>query len=333
MFLRPVLVPKPWGGSALADLGRDLPAGVAVGESWDVADLDPATTSVEDPASRVADGPHAGKRLADLVAQDRHALLGLARPAPGGRFPLLVKHLDAREHLSVQVHPPTEVLARHPGAVHKTESWVVVAAGPGAELFLGLREGTRLGDVEAACGTHDLVPLLRRVPARVGDVHHVPAGLVHALGAGVVVAEVQSPSDTTYRMYDWARESGRPPRQLHCEAAMDCVRASWDVNIGPVPALGGTGPLVADDQYEMSRASRPRGGPVTVPARATARVVVVVTGRLTGEALPRDLPAGGVVVLPAAWEGELSAAPGTSWLDVDLPVPADAPPGGQAPTA
>lgn len=320
LHLDPVIVPKPWGGRRLAALGRRLPDGVDVGESWDVADLDPADTGVADPASRVVGGPHDGARLADLVDSHRRELLGDAAPTPGGRFPLLVKHLDAREHLSVQVHPTAEVLDRLPGARLKTESWIVVAADPGADLFLGVVDGVSADDVEKAAGTPDLVPMLRRVPARVGDVHHLPAGLLHALGAGVLVAEPQTPSDTTYRLYDWTEEYGRAPRTMHLEEGVLSLRSAWHLNEAPPPPVAGDGVVVDTEHYAVTR-TRSAGGPVQVPARATARVVVVVEGGVSGRDLSHPLGPGGVVVLPAAWSGDLDALPGTTWLDVDLVSP------------
>jgi mannose-6-phosphate isomerase len=318
LVLVPRLVEKPWGGRHLADLGRTLPDGVMVGESWDVADLDESVTAVPDPVSRVASGPYAGWTLTELIADHRDALLGQAEPTAAGRFPLLVKHLDARENLSVQVHPSPAVLDRQPGAHLKTESWVVVHAEPGAELMLGVVEGVTPDDFEAAFGTPAVVPMIRRVPARVGDVHHVPAGLLHALGAGVVVAEPQTPSDTTYRLYDWTEEYGRAPRELHRERAMECLRAEWDVNLHPpVPAVG-DGLLVDTPHYRISRTTAPLDGRTHVPQRLTARVVVVVTGSFAHEDLPAPLGPGGVVLLPAAWGGTFEVTEGTTWLDLDL---------------
>lgn len=318
--LDPVIVPKPWGGRRLAALGRRLPAGVDVGESWDVADLDPADTSVADPASVVASGPFAGSRLRDLVTSHREPLLGAASPAPGGRFPLLVKHLDAREHLSVQVHPTPAVLDRLPRARLKTESWVVVAAEPGAELFLGVVDGVGPDDVEKASGTSDLVPMLRRVPARVGEVHHLPCGLVHALGAGVVVAEPQTPSDTTFRLYDWTEEYGRAPRALHLDDGVLSLRSAWHVNEAPPSPVDGDGVVVDTEHYTVTRTRSTAGGRIAVPERDTARVVVVVEGGLSG-AGPDPLGPGGVVLLPARWSGVLDAEAGATWLDVDLVAP------------
>lgn len=318
LALIPRLVEKPWGGRRLADLGRDLPDGQLVGESWDVADLDPGGTSVPDPVSRVASGPHAGRTLAELIATEPEQLLGRTRATAGGRFPLLVKHLDAREHLSVQVHPSDAVLADQPGTHLKTESWVVVHAEPGAELMLGVVDGVAPDDVEAAFGTPDLVPMIRRVPAQVGDVHHVPAGLLHALGAGIVVAEVQTPSDTTYRLYDWTGEYGRAPRELHRERAMQCLRAEWEVNAHPPAAAAGDGLLVDTAHYRISRSRAAVAVEVDVPTRDHPRVVIGIAGLLGAGVLPAALGPAGVVLLPAGWSGSLPAAAGSEWLDVDL---------------
>ena len=318
LALSPVLVEKPWGGRRLADLGRDLADGVLVGESWDVADLDPSVTSVPDPVSRVAAGPHAGRTLAELVASEREKLLGGTSPTRDGRFPLLVKHLDAREHLSVQVHPSSAVLDSQPGAHLKTESWVVVHAEPGAELMLGVAEGVSPDDFEAAFGTPDVVPMIRRVPAAVGDVHHVPAGLLHALGAGIVVAEIQTPSDTTYRLYDWTEEYGRAPRDLHREHAMQCLRAEWGTNAHPPAAARGDGLLLDTPHYRISRSRADADRAVEVPARDSPRVVVGISGSLGAGVLPEAVGAAGVVLLPAGWSGTLPAEAGSEWLDVDL---------------
>ncbi|WP_336921727.1 type I phosphomannose isomerase catalytic subunit [Aquipuribacter sp. SD81] len=319
LLLTPVLVEKPWGGRRLGDLGRDLPPDAAVGESWDVVDLDGSATSQPSPVSRVAHGPYEDLTLTELVREHREAVLGRTRATEDDRFPLLFKHLDAREPLSVQVHPTPSVLADLPGARLKTESWVVVAADPGAELMLGLVPGTTPEQVEAALGTPALPPLLRRVPARVGAVHHVPAGLVHALGGGVVVAEPQTPSDTTYRLYDWTEELGRAPRETHVHEAMTCLRAAWDLNLDPPAAApAGDGLLVDTDAYRIARHTAPLGGRVHQPQRLHPRVVVVVTGALGHGLLPAPLGPGGVVLLPAAWGGTLDAARGTTYLEVDV---------------
>lgn len=317
LHLRPHLVVKPWGGRRLADLGRDLPPDEPVGESWDVADLAPEETSQGDAASRVVGGPHDGETLHELIASHGVELLGRAAPTSHGRFPLLVKHLDAAQHLSVQVHPPDCLLADHPSWTHKTESWVVVDAEPDAVMFLGVRDGVTLDDVTTAMGGPDLVDLLRPVPARRGDVHHLPAGLLHALGAGIVVAEVQTPSDTTFRLYDWTDEYGRRPRDLHLDEAATCLAAAWDVNVSPPPVRHDDGVVVDTDHYVIERHRRDDDDVVAVAARDAACVVIVLDGHLDGDEVGAT-PAGECVLLPASWSGEVRVAAGTVWLEAHL---------------
>ncbi|HSK90156.1 MAG TPA: type I phosphomannose isomerase catalytic subunit [Euzebyales bacterium] len=297
--LDPVLVPKPWGGRRLADFGKALPPDEMIGESWEVADLTEAPGSaVDDPRSRVAGGPLAGAALGDLVDRFGADLLGSAAPTAEGRFPLLVKFLDAREHLSVQVHPTEEYVARHPEARLKTESWYVIDAAPDAELFLDAVPGTTREQLGPVLGSPQIVPLLQRVPASAGDFHHLPAGLLHALGAGVLVAEVQTPSDTTFRVYDWTDEYGRPERDMHVTQAAETVM------IAPTGAAGlprqrrpGVRTLVVTDQYWI-REHVSAGGDVDLLRDAELRVLMVTRGRVTVDGAVLD--AGGTMVLPAA---------------------------------
>lgn len=306
--LDPVLVDKPWGGRALVDLGRVLPDGARIGEAWDVADLAAEQTPVPDPVSRVVGGPHDGRSLGDLVATHRNWLLGEVAPTDDGRFPLLVKLLDAREHLSVQVHPTPSTVG--PGEHLKTESWVVLHAEPGATIFVGLREGTTRDAFVAAAGTPGIVDLLRPVEVAVGDVVHLPTGTVHALGAGVVVAEVQTPSDTTYRFHDWTELYGRAPRQLHVASATLAALDAWEHNVGPVVRPRGDGVLVDEEAYRLTRVRLDAGGRTSDDA-AVPVVVVVLEGTptLDGEPLAR-----GAVRLVPAGEGWTLAGPGRCLL-------------------
>lgn len=343
LHLTPRLVAKPWGGRRLERFGRSLPAGATIGESWEVADLDPASTDVPDPVTRVASGPHAGRRLCELIARDRDALLGDA-PDLAGRFPLLIKLLDAREPLSVQVHPPEGYVSEHPGVALKTESWVVMAAEPGSQLMIGLVGGVTADRLAATLGTPAMLPLLRHVPAVVGDVHHLPAGTIHALGGGVVVAEVQTPSDTTFRLYDWSGNAGRPGRDLHLEAGRRAIEIGWEHNLQPVVAPAAAGaPSAADpaaaDVTVSSAAPTPSSAGMLVdtphyrldrhhldvtaerPVDAgVMRVVQVLEGDLGGDGFSVRLRVGGTVVLPAAWSGTLRAVGGpVTWLETTIP--------------
>lgn len=297
--LDPVLVPKPWGGRRLAEFGKDLPAGRMIGESWDVADLsDAAGSGVDDPHSRVAGGPFAGATLRDLIREFGVALLGSAASTADGGFPLLVKLLDAREHLSVQVHPHAGYVERHPSARLKTESWYVIDATPDAELFLDVVPGTSLDDLRPALGTRAVVDLLRRMPATSGDFHHLPAGLIHALGAGVLVAEVQTPSDTTFRIYDWNDEYGRPQRDLHLTEAAETVVVSPPGAIARTRRdAPGVRPLIATAQYWI-REHVSGGGRLQLLPRPEVRVLMVTRGRMVVDDV--QVVAGTTVVVPAA---------------------------------
>ncbi len=236
LFLEPILKEKVWGGTRLARLGKRLPEGALTGESWELADL--PTTSADGGGggaarSLVARGEMRGLTLADAMMAMGVNLMGTLRLSEQGGFPLLLKFLDARENLSVQTHPSPEYAAKHPGAHLKTESWYVVDAEPGAVIYKGLREGVRRDEFAARVKSGDVVKDLVAFPARPGDFHHLPSGTVHALGAGVLIAEIQTPSDTTFRVYDW----GRSGRALHLEQALECI----DFQGRPAPPVNSGG--------------------------------------------------------------------------------------------
>lgn len=201
------ILPKPWGGRALSTvLGIELPADIAVGETWELYDR-------PDGSSRIR-GSDA--TLQQLMQRDARGLLGRARPGRGGCFPLLLKYLDAREALSVQVHPDDEG-ARPERDGGKSEAWVVLGAGPAARIIRGVKPGVskpQLAEV-ARTGASGIAELLLSFAPSVGDCIYVPAGTVHAIGPDVVVFEVQQNSDVTYRLYDWGRQ-----REVHVDKAL-----------------------------------------------------------------------------------------------------------------
>jgi mannose-6-phosphate isomerase len=297
--LEPVLVERPWGGRRLAAFGKSLPADARIGESWELCDLpQEVAPHVDDPSSTVLDGPYAGARLRTLVSEQREALLGPVAPTAEGRFPLLFKLLDAREHLSVQVHPHEAYVATHAGARLKTESWYIVDADPRSVVYLDVIEGTTIDEIGAVMGTPGIVPLLGVRPAIPGAFHHVPAGRVHALGAGALVAEVQTPSDTTYRIYDWAAEYGRAPRQLHAEESMGSIILGQEAAFSlDATDAEGTRELVATGYYWM-REHRVHSGTSEL-ARTPGPVVLNVTrGSIRLGAL--DLVSGTTAIVPAS---------------------------------
>ncbi len=216
----PVLQAYIWGGRGLAErLGRALPDG-NVAESWEIAAHQDGTTAV-------ANGPWQGTPLTTLQAQLGLELVGrrAAWAQQRGKFPLLIKVLDAAEPLSVQVHPPDDYALAHEGnELGKTEMWVVLHAGPGAGVILGVAAGTTPADFRRAIDRGKLEPYLHHVPVQTGDVVCVPAGTLHAILGGALIAEIQQNSNTTYRVYDWNRlNADGHPRELHVEKAMDVI--------------------------------------------------------------------------------------------------------------
>lgn len=228
----PIYKEKVWGGMGLSrQFGRQLPSD-NVGESWEIAAHAHGT-------SVVANGPLQGKNLVELMALYGRELIGTALPQSNLKeFPLLLKIIDAHDYLSVQVHPDDEYAADHEvGEPGKWEAWYVVAAEPGAEIIYGLDPRTTRDDLRQAIDQGAFEQLLRRVPVQAGDIFDVPAGVVHALGKGVMVAEIQQNSDTVYRLYDWDRpgDDGNP-RPLHIKQALDVIQFSGQ-RTGMVPGL------------------------------------------------------------------------------------------------
>lgn len=210
----PVLVPKVWGGRKLAVVfGKDLPDDQPYGEAWEVADL-------PEGQSTVAGGEFDGATLGEMVDRFGHDLVGTA--APNGRFPLLVKLLDAARDLSVQVHPGPDQLTARPQAHSKDESWLILHTDPDASILHGLGFEVTVDEFRDAVDRGELMRLLHRVPVVPGDVFRVPPGTIHAICAGVALLEIQQPSDTTYRVYDYDRPGlDGKPRELHLEQALD----------------------------------------------------------------------------------------------------------------
>lgn len=304
--LEPILVERPWGGRRLARLGRSLPEAVLIGESWEIADLAIGGESPEALSTPVADGPLRGVSLAELIERYGAELLGSAEPTADGRFPILVKLLDARQHLSVQVHPPDDVARSDPAIRSKNESWYLIDAEPGSMLWFDILADVTDDDLARSLGGRGVVDLLGELPAEAGAFHHIPAGRVHALGAGVLVLEVQTPSDTTFRMYDWSEEYERPDRELHGPVALESIVRSDPAAVSlAAMSTPGVRALVSTPDYWMKE-HRTRTGRVSLDPRAELRVVTVARGRviLGGEILEtgasRILPASSKLLGPLA---------------------------------
>lgn len=302
-------------------LGRTVGGDEPIGESWELADL-PA--DVPGGRSTIVRGPGRGGTLRDLMDADRRAVLGDARPAADGGFPLLIKLLDAGRDLSVQVHPTPSYAAKHPGARLKTESWFVMDADPGARLLLGFRPefqpSPNPGDLRAAARDGRIVDMLQAVAATPGSCHTLPSGLCHALGGGILALEVQTPSDTTFRLYDWDRDG----RELHLDAAIACLGGAdapasaitesagrpavsdHDSAVSGRPAPDHAAPLARTSAYRMDLMGVGSGSTSTAtitPAadhRPSVVTVVAGAGRLEDDDGEIELAPGTTVLVPAA---------------------------------
>lgn len=209
---------RPWAWDGLRSVcGKTLPAGAQIGESWEVADLGPDVSVVKD-------GALAGASLRDLIGRFPDRMMGTGKH--GGRLPLLFKLIAAGEPLSIQVHPDDQYAAKqHPGACGKMEAWHILHAEPNAWIVLGLNRLTDRIELEALLAACEVEKLLHRIPVQAGQTYLVRPGIVHAVGPGIVLAEIQQSSDITYRLHDWGRNGlDGKPRELHLGDALNVVK-------------------------------------------------------------------------------------------------------------
>jgi mannose-6-phosphate isomerase len=289
----PIFKSAHWGGSRLRTLFGAPPSDDPTGEAWLLSDYG-------DSLSVVAEGSQTGKTLRQLLERSPERIIGHARMSQG-RFPILLKFIHARQPLSVQVHP-TDAKARElegPTAIGKTEAWVVLEADPIARLYTGLLPGTTPERLRQAIVAGEVEDLLFALAPSPSDCVFLPAGTVHAIGAGVVLFEIQQTSDITYRLFDWGR-----PRELHVEKGLACV----DFSLGPCrptyPTDEGHGRVRRIALAECEHFSLGRWD-TTQPFRAGAagkcRVLVGTGGQASLQYAGKDYPinVGDVLLLPA----------------------------------
>lgn len=282
----PIFKSMPWGGRRLPELvKRPAPDDKPVGEAWVLSDVDGSV-------SVVADGPLAGTSLRALLASDPAGVLGGAT-APLGRFPLLLKFIDARRELSVQVHPnDAQAAARKPGCGGKTEAWVILDANPTtSRVYSGFRPGVTEADFRAALDAKTVPDTLHAFTPRRGDGVFLDAGTVHAIGADILLFEVQQTSDITYRLYDWGRD-----RELHIEDGLACANFA----AGPCVPIRGGGSLVRCPYFTLDRVTS--ASPFRVGEAGACRAVVCVdgVGELAWGGSRYPLTTGDAYLLPAA---------------------------------
>jgi mannose-6-phosphate isomerase len=315
--LEPLFRRYLWGGRKLGTLlGKSIGEGSDYAESWEVVDRGADQ-------SRIVAGPFAGMSLGELMSTHGAELLG--RHYPQLRFPLLLKFLDCNKTLSVQVHPDDKMAARlNPPDLGKTEAWVVLAADLGSLIYAGLKRGFDRAALarEVQRGTCELC--LHRIEPKVGDCVFLPAGAVHALGAGLVIAEIQQSSDATFRLFDWNRfGTDGQPRPLHVEQSLDAI----DYSLGPlspqrpqpteqpyVQRLVGCDKFVLDRwQFEQPR---------TIGGDERFHLVAVLAGsvQIAEDPTGKPLQTGQTMLLPARLgKCQLVPTQPTTMLDIYLP--------------
>ena len=299
LTFRPIFKERLWGGRTLETLyGKRLPASLPIGESWEISDR-------EGDISVIENGPLAGRDLHWVLENHREALVGPARLV-NSRFPLLIKILDARETLSLQVHPPASAAAQLKGEP-KTEMWYLADAQPGAELFAGIKRGVTRQAFEEKLRTGAVAECFHRLKVRAGDAMFVPSGRVHAIGAGCTIFEVQQNSDTTYRVFDWNRlgPDGRG-RELHVPQSLASIDfTDFEPSLVENRPQGGADwqvrPLVNDPLFAVESVRMASDAPRDLAPRGVC-ILGMLGGKLRIDSDGRglELSAGQFCLLPAS---------------------------------
>jgi mannose-6-phosphate isomerase len=307
---QPLYKTRVWGGRSIATaLGRELPADEPIGESWEIVDR-PEAQSV------ASDSVCAGHSLREILQIHAAEVMGPRWPADRP-FPILVKWLDCRERLSLQVHPPAAVASELKGEP-KTENWYIAQTAPGAELIVGLKRGVTRERFERAIAENTLESCVHRFRVAAGDSILVQSGQIHAIDAGNLILEIQQNSDTTFRVYDWGRVGldGRL-RTLHVAESLRSI--DWnDFEPSPVRAAPTSGVIANCAEFRVRRSVLGAGERVRLGAAEQPRVVSVVSGSVraisnpnggTRSPLGQKLVRGDNVLVPYAGAFTFAADP------------------------
>jgi mannose-6-phosphate isomerase len=306
--LQPIYQQRVWGGRELeTQFKRTLPAdGKPYGEAWEVVDR-PEAQSI------VADGEWAGKSLHELWYSHRAEIFGATAPQTE-RFPLLLKILDARDDLSIQVHPPA-ALAESLQGEPKTEMWFIADATEDGSLCVGVKPGVNQISFAQALEAGTVADCVHRIPVVADDYIFIPSGRLHAIGGGLVIFEIQQNSDTTYRVFDWNRVGlDGKPRELHVAESLQCIDFT---DTQPVVSAASLGELVKCDYFQTSFAKLGAGESQTIGNETEFLILAVVKGR--GIIGGTTVLAGDHLLIPASAstsDRTLSATDALSYLEV-----------------
>lgn len=314
LLFTPVYQTRVWGGRELENLfARTLPdATLPYGESWEVSDRPEAPSLLREPAAENAASLH------DLWMHHRAEVFGeKLTTSASPRYPLLMKILDAREDLSIQVHPPAEVAPSLHGEP-KTEMWFIAHAEPGAKLYAGLKSGVDRAAFEKALAEGTVAEVMHVIEPRAGDCIFLPSGRVHAIGAGLVIFEIQQNSDTTYRVFDWNRTGlDGKPRELHVRESLLSIHFDDAEPAPAAPQPDGT--LVSCEYFQVSRGKAAPDATLGTPGEHL--VIALVQGALTSAGVA--LKTGDFALIPAAMSAEARLPSAMTedavWLEIRIP--------------
>jgi len=305
---KPLYMERVWGGRELERVyGRSLPDPTRpFGESWEIVDREGGQSVVDE-------GPLAGIPLHELWCSRREEIFG-AGYEKHPRFPLLIKVLDARDDLSIQVHPPAR-LAAQPGGEPKTEMWYIADCEPGAKLYVGLKNGVTKADFEQAIENGSVADCVHAITPRPGDSIFIPSGRLHAIGAGFLIHEIQQNSDTTYRVFDWNRLGlDGTPRQLHVAQSLASIDFD-DFEPGMDTPDGDT--LATCEYFKTDRKLLAAGQTIGNPEPGRFSILSVAEGALESTG-GRRFPKGRFLLLPRD-SAPLTAVENATVLQVTLP--------------
>jgi len=307
---KPIYKRRIWGGQKLRDFfGKNIPADEKIGESWELADL-------PDDKSVIANGESAGQTLNSVIAKYPEEITGNRNFS--GPFPLLIKLLDAEDILSVQVHPDPQTCQQMGKGKPKTECWYIISAADGAVIYKGLKKGVSKEEFADAIKKGNVDETIAKVPVVAGQCHFLPAGTAHTIGAGLLIAEIQTPSDTTYRVFDWNRvdDTGKA-RQLHIEEALESIHfdpAGDDLSVTTVVRL------VDCEHFKIDKGHQAKNCEMLLSA-GKMKTLIILAGNgaiwaTDGSCV--EFKAGDCLLIPAAYEGAMRFATDTQYLVITI---------------
>jgi mannose-6-phosphate isomerase len=308
---KPIFKERIWGGQNLRTFfDKELPPDKKIGESWELADL-------PEDKSEIINGPLSGKTIDKAIGEFGERITGKKDYKPP--LPLLIKILDAQDILSVQVHPDSQTCQLTGKGDPKTECWYIIHAEPGAVIYKGLKTGTTKQQFAKAVENGSCEEYLEKVPVQAGQCHFLPSGTCHAIGPGLLIAEIQQPSDTTYRVFDWNRVdpmTGKG-RQLHIEDALEAIH--FDAS-GDQLTVNTVGRLVDSEVFKVDKGHQAKDCQVLLsPGQMKVLIFLTGAGIITSQKLkPTNFQKGDTLLVPADYKGTIIFEQDSEYLTVTV---------------